>query len=88
MSEDPFDEVKADVAASLNSVEAGLQRWRGQRDASTSKRLLSELPEDMQRAVSSLEPLLPSDPLLRSSYGGGGDLSPIATRVSPSVSEA
>ena len=54
MSEDPFDEVKADVAASLNSVEAGLQRWRGQRDASTSKRLLSEL-ETIDEDLSDME---------------------------------
>jgi len=59
MPSDPFDEVKADVAAAVSEAEATLTQWRARHEEPTAKRLLAELASveidlaDMDSAIES-----------------------------------
>jgi len=59
MPSDPFDEVRADVAAAVTEAEATLRQWRARHEEPTAKRLLADLESieidlaDMDSAIES-----------------------------------
>jgi hypothetical protein len=59
MPSDPFDEVRADVAAAVTEAESTLRQWRARHEEPTSKRLLADLESieidlaDMESAIES-----------------------------------